>query len=59
MQYARVEGGIVVELWTAPHGQTPESCFHSDVAKAFVPVPAGVSPQQGWRYVDGIFEPPA
>jgi len=58
-EYARIAGGLVAELFTPPAGKTIADCFHADVAAAFVAVPAGVSPAQGWAYAAGAFTAPA
>lgn len=57
--YARVPGGMVVELFTPPAGFTLEQCFHPDIASQFVEVPSGVTPAEGWSYSGGVFSAPA
>jgi hypothetical protein len=56
--YARIQNGVVVELFTPPPGVTLAECFHADVAAQFVEVPSGVAPAQGWMYDGKTFAPP-
>ena len=45
-QYARVVGGVVVELFTPPSGVNLSTCFAQSIAAQFVPV-TGTAPTQG------------
>jgi hypothetical protein len=49
--YARVQDGIVLELFTPPDGVLITECFMPDLAATFMPVPDGVLPEQGWSAV--------
>lgn len=60
--YARIQDGRVFELVEIPDGVGLSDCFTSELVASFVPVPEGVSAQQGDVYADGAFtkpEPPA
>lgn len=55
--YARVEGGVVVELFTPPTNVPLASCFPS--ALTWVDVTAvSPAPQQGWTYDGAVFAAP-
>lgn len=56
--YARVRGGIVLELFTPPAGMTIDQCFVPSIAMQYVAVPDGVSPQQGWTCNGKTFSAP-
>jgi hypothetical protein len=56
--YARIQNGVVVEMFTPPSVATLAECFHADVAAQFVEVPSGVAPAQGWTYDGKTFAPP-
>jgi hypothetical protein len=58
-QYARVEGGVVVELFTPPDCVALAQCFHPDLVPHFVAIPPGVAVEQRWLYGTGGFTPPA
>jgi hypothetical protein len=57
-EYARVVGGIVVEIFAPPVGVTISQCFAPDVVAEFVAVPSGVSVEQGWLYANSSFTAP-
>jgi hypothetical protein len=59
MMFARIQSGVVVELFTPPAGIQIGSCFTPGVAAQFVAFPGGVAPIQGWTYSNGTFAPPA
>lgn len=48
--YARVRGGVVLEIFTPPTGVTVAMCFPASIAMQFIAVPDGVSVQQDWTY---------
>jgi hypothetical protein len=54
--YARIQNGVVAELFTPPNGVSIASCFVASIATTFVPASAAV--QQGWTYSGGGFAPP-
>lgn len=55
--YARVEGGIVVELIESLVGGFDVSQrFHPDIVAALLEAPTGVEP--GWLWDGAVFEPP-
>jgi hypothetical protein len=56
--YARVQGGVVMELFTPPAGFTLDQCFSPDIAAQFVAVPSGAPCAQGWLYANGAFAAP-
>jgi hypothetical protein len=56
--FARIEDGIVAELFTPPDGVPLADCFTPDIAAQFVAVPGGVSPEQGWLYNGTTFAAP-
>ena len=59
-EYARIVDGVVAELLTIADGTPPLSArFHPEYAAAFVAVPGGVTPAQGWTYGGGTFAAPA
>lgn len=55
--YARVQGGVVMELFTAPDGTTLAQFFNASVAAQFVPV-GNANPQQNWLYDGHNFSAP-
>jgi hypothetical protein len=55
--YARIQGGVVVELFTPPDGVSIASCFVASIAVEFVSAPDNV--RQGWVYSGGSFAAPA
>jgi outer membrane protein assembly factor BamB len=57
--YARIQNGVVVELFTPPAGATLVECFHADIAATFVLVPPGVTPAQGWTFNGTNFAAPS
>jgi hypothetical protein len=57
-QYARIVGGVVVELFTPPDGVRLADCFFAEVAQSFVAVPVGVTPEQGWTFDGATFTAP-
>lgn len=56
MAYARIQDGIVVEMFTPPDGVNIEGCFHPDLK--WVPVPADLAVDQRWKYDGVTFTPP-
>lgn len=56
MQYARIQDGVVAELFTPPTNVSIGQCFHPDLV--WVEVPAGVVVVPGWTYAEGVFSPP-
>jgi hypothetical protein len=56
--YARVSNGIVQELWSAPSGQTPTTCFVASIAGQFVETPSEIAVMQGWTYNGSTFASP-
>jgi hypothetical protein len=54
--YARIQNGVVAELFTPPNGVSIASCFVASIATTFVPASAAV--QQGWTYSGGNFTAP-
>jgi hypothetical protein len=46
------------ELLTPPNAVPLTDCFHPEIAAMFIPVPAGVSPEQGWTYDGTTFAAP-
>jgi hypothetical protein len=54
--YARVQDGVVAELFTPPDGVSIASCFVASIAAMFVAAPDGV--QQGWTYDGSAFAAP-
>jgi hypothetical protein len=56
--YARIADGVVAELFTPPPGVVIADCFVVEVARTFVEVPAGVTPEQGWTFNGTSFAAP-
>lgn len=55
--YARVDGGVAVEIINLPDGVAVGDAYHPDIAAAIVPCPADV--EQGWTVSeDGEWSPP-
>lgn len=53
---ARLEGGVVVEILSAPEGMLITDCFHPTVLATCTPCNADVA--VGWVYQDGaLFDP--
>lgn len=57
--YARIQNGLVTELYTPPSGFELADCFTPDILDQFVEVPPGVSPDRRWTYANGSFSPPS
>ena len=55
--FARIQSGVVAELFTPPAGVSIASCFHS--ALLWVDVTAQPTVVPGWSYSGGVFTPPA
>jgi hypothetical protein len=51
--YARIQNGVVAEVFTPPSGVSIASCFVASVAAEFIPAPDDV--QQGWTFEGGSF----
>jgi hypothetical protein len=48
--WARIQGGIVAELFTPPPETSIGDCFVAEIATQFVAVPNGLPVEQGWTY---------
>lgn len=55
--YARIEGGIVQELFSPPAGTAITACFQADLVWVECDQVPGVAP--GWSYSGGTFTAPA
>jgi len=55
--YARINNGVVVELFTPPSGFTLAECFHPDVVAQFVAV-GSATVAVGYLYSGGTFTAP-
>lgn len=55
--YARIQNGIVAELFAPPAGVTITECFHPDLTWIECDGTPGVAP--GWTYSKGTFSAPA
>ncbi len=56
--YARIQDGIVMELFTPPEGFGIADCFVPELAATFVEVPEGVEVEQGWTFDGTTFAAP-
>lgn len=57
--YARIAAGEVAELLDIPSdGPAIEELFHPDIVAALVPVPAGITPAEGWTWDGQAFAAP-
>ncbi|GHE51057.1 hypothetical protein GCM10019059_07820 [Camelimonas fluminis] len=54
--YARVDGGVAVEIINLPAGIGPSEAYHVDIAASILPCPAEVV--AGWSVGDGQWSPP-
>lgn len=57
-RYARIQNGVVVQVWDAPAGFTPAEAFESSIAAEFHPTPVEADVEPDWVLVDGVFAPP-
>jgi hypothetical protein len=56
--YARIQDGIVAELFSTPGTAPIYEYFSPEIAQMFVEVPAGLPVMPGWTYADFAFSPP-
>ncbi len=56
--FARVDGGIVVDLTQVASGQDLDRLYHPDLVAALVPVPADVTVEAGHSWDGEQFSPP-
>ncbi len=54
--YARIVGGVAVEVIQLPDGVTPAQAFVAALAATFVPCDLTIG--QGWTYAGGVFAAP-